>query len=75
MIKDHHEGYIGWAAYQRNQKRFALNNYDRAGDVKSDRGGKALLSGIMTCGRCGRRLPTREIRRADRSIAGTSQTL
>jgi excisionase family DNA binding protein len=56
MIKDHHEGYISWEEYERNQKQLALNNYGRAGGVKSGRGGKALLSGIMTCGRCGRRL-------------------
>ena len=56
MIKDHHEGYIGWEEYERNQKQLALNNYSRAGGVKTGRGGKALLSGIMTCGRCGRRL-------------------
>jgi excisionase family DNA binding protein len=56
MIKDHHEGYISWAEYERNQKQLALNNYGRSGGVKSGRGGRALLSGILTCGRCGRRL-------------------
>src|ERR1700741_4252072 len=56
MIKQHHEGYISWADYERNQKQLALNNYGRAGGVKSGRGGRALLSGMMTCGRCGRRL-------------------
>src|SRR6266851_576102 len=56
MIKDHHEGYIGWAEYKRNQKQLTLNNYGRAGGAKSGRGGRALLSGMMTCGRCGRRL-------------------
>src|SRR5271163_1031640 len=56
MLKDHHESYIGWAEYERNQQQLALNNYGRAGGVKSGRGGKALLSGIMICGRCGRRL-------------------
>jgi excisionase family DNA binding protein len=56
MIKDHHEGYISWADYERNQKQLALNNYGRTGGVKSGRGGRALLSGMMTCGRCGRRL-------------------
>ena len=56
MIKDHHEGYITWAEYERNQKQPALNNYGRAGGIKTGRGGRALLSGIMTCGRCGRRL-------------------
>jgi DNA invertase Pin-like site-specific DNA recombinase len=56
MIKEHHEGYIGWTEYERNQKQLALNNYGRTGGVKSGRGGKALLSRMMGCGRCGRRL-------------------
>jgi DNA invertase Pin-like site-specific DNA recombinase len=56
MIPNHHEGYIGWEEYERNQKQLALNNYGRAGGTKSGRGGRALLSGIMICGRCGRRL-------------------
>ena len=56
LIKDHHEGYIDWAEYERNQKQLALNTYGRAGGVKSGRGGRALLSGMLTCGRCGRRL-------------------
>ena len=56
MIKDHHEGYIGWEEYERNQKQLAVNNYGFAGGVKSGRGGRALLSGMMTCGRCGKRL-------------------
>jgi hypothetical protein len=53
MIKDHHESYISWDEFERNQKQLALNNYGRAGGVKTGRGGRALLSGIMTCGRCG----------------------
>lgn len=56
FIKDHHEGYISWDDYERNQKQLALNNYGRAEGVKSGRGGRALLSGMMTCARCGRRL-------------------
>jgi excisionase family DNA binding protein len=56
MIKDHHEGYISWDEYERNQEQLALNNYGRRGGVKSGRGGKALLAGMLTCGRCGRRL-------------------
>ena len=47
---------LSWEEYERNQKQLALNNYGRADGVKSGRGGKALLSGVMTCGRCGRRL-------------------
>jgi excisionase family DNA binding protein len=56
FIKDHHEGYISWDEYERNQKQLALNNYGRVGGVKSGRGGRALLAGMMTCARCGRRL-------------------
>src|SRR5690242_9848418 len=56
MIKDHHEGYISWEEYERNQKQLALNNFCHAGGVKSGRGGRALLSGMMICGRCGQRL-------------------
>jgi excisionase family DNA binding protein len=56
MIKDHHEAYIGWEEYERNQRQLALNDYRHAEGAKSGRGGRALLSGMMTCGRCGRRL-------------------
>jgi len=56
MIKDHHKGYISWAEYERNQKQLAGNTYGWPGGAKSSRGGRALLSGMLTCGRCGRRL-------------------
>jgi hypothetical protein len=56
MIKDHHEGYISWAEYERNQKQLASNTYGWPGGAKSSRGGRALLSRMLTCGRCGRRL-------------------
>ena len=56
FIKDHHEGYIGWAEYERNQALLAGNAYGRAGDTKSGRGGRALLAGLICCARCGRRL-------------------
>jgi hypothetical protein len=41
MIRDHHEGYIAWDDYERNQKQLALTTYGHAGGVKSGRGGKA----------------------------------
>jgi hypothetical protein len=56
MIKDHHDSYISWAEYERNQKQLAINAYGQPGGTKSGRGGRALLSGLLTCGRCGRRL-------------------
>jgi Recombinase len=56
FIKDHHEGYIGWAEFERNQAQLAGNAYGRVGDTKSSRGGRALLAGLIHCARCGRRL-------------------
>ena len=54
LIRDHHDGYIGWAEFERNQETLAANTYGWAGGAKSGRGGRALLAGILTCGRCGR---------------------
>jgi DNA invertase Pin-like site-specific DNA recombinase len=56
LLKDHHEGYIDWAEFERNQKQLAVNNYAKLGGAKSGRGGRALLAGLLSCGRCGRRL-------------------
>ena len=57
LLKDHHEGYIEWAEFDRNQALLAANAFGRAGGVKSGRGGRALLAGLLACGRGGRRLP------------------
>ena len=56
FIKDHHEGYISWAEFERNQALLAGNASGRVGDTKSGRGGRALLAGLVCCARCGRRL-------------------
>jgi excisionase family DNA binding protein len=74
VIKDHHEGYVPWAEYERNQVLLAANAYGRKGGPKSGRGGRSLLAGLLTCGRCGRRLavgyvggePGRPVYRCDR---------
>ena len=74
LLKGHHEGYIDWAEFERNRTQLAANTYGRVGGVKSGRGGRALLAGILTCGRCGRRLavaytglpPGRPVYRCDR---------
>ena len=34
MIRDHHEGYISWEEYERNQTQLALNNFCRRGRGK-----------------------------------------
>ena len=56
FIKDHHEGYISWPEYERNQVLLAGNAYGWVGETKSGRGGRALLAGLICCARCGRRL-------------------
>jgi DNA invertase Pin-like site-specific DNA recombinase len=56
VLKDHHEGYIDWAEFERNQTQLLANAHGRIGGAKSGRGGRALLAGLLTCGRCGRRL-------------------
>lgn len=56
VIHDHHAGYIDRAEYERNQSVLAANAYGRGGGQKSGRGGRALLAGMLTCGRCGRGL-------------------
>ena len=56
MLKDHHDAYIDWSEFERNQKQLALNAYGKVDGVKSGRGGRSLLAGMLCCGRCGRRL-------------------
>ena len=57
LIKDHHPGFIDWATFEMNQARLARNIRPRpqqaAGAVRE---GSALLQGLATCGRCGRKL-------------------
>ncbi len=74
LIREHHEGYIDWTEFESNQASLACNAYGRSGGQKSGRGGRALLSGMLTCGRCGRGLavvyaglaPGRPVYRCDR---------
>ena len=59
LIKEHHEGFIDWPTYEANQRRIARNT--RPGPHKTSgavREGSALLQGLASCGRCGRRLRT-----------------
>jgi hypothetical protein len=57
FLRNHHEGYIEWPEYERNQEALARNNFRRPGTLsKSARGGRALLAGLLHCGHCGLRL-------------------
>jgi DNA invertase Pin-like site-specific DNA recombinase len=55
LLHDHHPGYITWEQYEANQKLISENAHmQRRTDRKSARGGRALLTGLVRCGRCGR---------------------
>lgn len=56
-IRGHHEGFIDWETYEGIQKRIGKNIRPRPHQAGGAvREGCALLQGIATCGRCGRRL-------------------
>src|SRR6476646_8700008 len=56
LIHDHHERYITWAEFERNQHLIADNangkSYMGRGSMRR---GEALLPGLFRCARCGRR--------------------
>jgi excisionase family DNA binding protein len=57
LIRDHHAGYISWEQYERNQHLLASNAHMKSRmEPRAGRGGRALLSGILRCRRCGRML-------------------
>jgi DNA invertase Pin-like site-specific DNA recombinase len=57
LVRDHHEAYVSWEQFERNQERLTRNNFGkRAGGAKAARGGEALLGGLLRCRRCGRML-------------------
>jgi DNA invertase Pin-like site-specific DNA recombinase len=57
LIKEHHEGYISWEEFERNQRLMADNTNRKSNLGRgSIRRGDALLAGLFRCARCGRRL-------------------
>lgn len=55
LIRDHHPGYIPWEQFEANQKMLNENAHMQQRTArKSARGGRALLTGLVRCGRCGR---------------------
>ena len=57
FIHDHHKGFIDWETYEMIQARIAKNirpvPHETTGAVRE---GSALLQGLATCGKCGRKL-------------------
>jgi excisionase family DNA binding protein len=57
LLLDHHEGYVSWAEFERNQRLIADNANAKGLMARgSVRRGDSLLAGLLRCGHCGRRL-------------------
>jgi DNA invertase Pin-like site-specific DNA recombinase len=58
-IEDAHPGYITWETFVKNQQKLQ-DNLNRMGRTTpgAPREGAALLTGLLLCGRCGRRMAT-----------------
>jgi DNA invertase Pin-like site-specific DNA recombinase len=60
LLVDHHPGYISWEEYLENQRRLEANVAWTGGEGSgAAKAGPALLSGLLRCGRCGRKLQVR----------------
>jgi predicted DNA-binding transcriptional regulator AlpA len=59
LLAEHHTGYIDWPTFQANQARIDANVHPQPHQAGGAvREGAALLQGLATCGKCGRRLHT-----------------
>ena len=59
LLPEHHPGFIDWATFQANQTRIDSNIHPQPHQAGGAvREGAALLQGLATCGKCGRRLHT-----------------
>jgi hypothetical protein len=56
LLVDHHSGYISWEEYLENQRRLEANVAWADEGSGAAKAGSALLSGLLRCGRCGRKL-------------------
>jgi DNA invertase Pin-like site-specific DNA recombinase len=59
LIPDHHAGYVSWRVFEANIVRLRANwRPPRGQGGGAVREGKALLQGLLRCGRCGRIMQT-----------------
>jgi hypothetical protein len=60
-LQEHHDGYINWGEYLKNQERLEKNRTNGGEMILSGpaREGLALLQGLLVCGQCGRALTVR----------------
>jgi DNA invertase Pin-like site-specific DNA recombinase len=56
-IDNAHPSYISWERYMKNKEKLSQNQFKRRdGTQGAPREGLALLTGLLLCGRCGRRM-------------------
>jgi DNA invertase Pin-like site-specific DNA recombinase len=56
LIFDHHPGYIGWDQHEAITAQIRRNRSTAGEGGGAAREGRALLQGLVRCGRCGRRM-------------------
>ena len=57
LLKDQHEGYISWSAFEQNQRVIADNATGKGATVRGAvRRGELLLAGLLRRGHCGRKM-------------------
>jgi len=60
LIRDHHQGYLGWSDYLANEAKLAGNRTNTG--ARPPREGSALCQGIIACGSCGKPMRTAAVR-------------
>jgi predicted DNA-binding transcriptional regulator AlpA len=55
-LPEHHPGYVSWEEYLATRKRLRENVRPRGEGGGAAREGRALLQGLLRCGRCGRKM-------------------
>ena len=56
LLQEHHEAFISWAEYLKNQETLMHNRNQLGETVRgAARAGKGLLAGLLRCGHCGKK--------------------
>jgi hypothetical protein len=60
LLEGHHEAFISWAEYLKNQETL-MHNRNQLGEtvLGAARAGKGLLAGLLRCGYCGKKMRVR----------------
>jgi DNA invertase Pin-like site-specific DNA recombinase len=68
LLQGHHEAFISWAEYLKNQETLMHNRNQLGETVRgAARAGKGLLAGLLRCGHCGKKMRVRYSGRSNRN--------